>query len=140
MGGGDMFKRVTLQGSTWNELPYKFEAGTPAIAEAVGLGAAVDYLTGIGMNNISQHERIVVNYALDRLSEIRMDSLSCAGSVTAWRPSRSKMSTRTISPRCWMPKASRCGGPSLCHAHKRLNVAEMRARFLRLQRQPMWTF
>ncbi len=70
MGGGDMIKRVTLQGSTWNELPYKFEAGTPAIAEAVGLGAAVDYLTRIGMNNISQHERIVVAYALDRLSEV----------------------------------------------------------------------
>jgi cysteine desulfurase/selenocysteine lyase len=45
MGGGDMIKKVTLEGSTWNDLPYKFEAGTPAIAEAVGLGAAVDYLT-----------------------------------------------------------------------------------------------
>jgi cysteine desulfurase/selenocysteine lyase len=70
MGGGDMIKRVTLEGSTWNDLPYKFEAGTPAIAEAVGLGAAVDYLTGLGMDNILAHEQIVVDYALDRLSEV----------------------------------------------------------------------
>jgi cysteine desulfurase/selenocysteine lyase len=70
MGGGDMIKRVTLEGSTWNDLPYKFEAGTPAIAEAVGLGAAVDYLTGLGLDNILAHERIVADYALDRLSEV----------------------------------------------------------------------
>ncbi len=49
MGGGDMILRVRLDGSTWNELPWKFEAGTPAIAEAVGLGAAVDYLSAMGM-------------------------------------------------------------------------------------------
>lgn len=70
MGGGEMIKRVTLEGSTWNDLPHKFEAGTPAIAEAVGLGAAVDYLTGLGMEAILAHERIVVDYALDRLSEV----------------------------------------------------------------------
>jgi len=69
-GGGDMIKRVTLQGSTWNDLPYKFEAGTPAIAEAVGLGAAVDYLSALGMDNILAHERLVVDYALDRLAEV----------------------------------------------------------------------
>ncbi|MBN2304019.1 MAG: cysteine desulfurase [Anaerolineae bacterium] len=70
MGGGEMIKRVTLDGSTWNDLPHKFEAGTPAIAEAVGLGAAVDYLTGLGMDNILAHEQIVADYALDRLSEV----------------------------------------------------------------------
>lgn len=70
MGGGDMIKRVTLEGSTWNELPYKFEAGTPSIAQAVGLGAAVDYLSHLGMDNILAHERHVVDYALDRLSEV----------------------------------------------------------------------
>jgi cysteine desulfurase/selenocysteine lyase len=70
MGGGDMIRKVTLEGSLWNELPYKFEAGTPAIAEAVGLGAAVDYLTGLGMENILAHEQIVADYALDRLSEV----------------------------------------------------------------------
>ena len=70
MGGGDMISRVTLDGSTWNELPYKFEAGTPSIADAIGLGLAVDYLGGIGMNKIHQHEQIMTAYALDRLAEV----------------------------------------------------------------------
>ncbi len=70
MGGGDMIRTVTLEGSTWNDLPYKFEAGTPAIAQAVGLGAAVDYLTALGMENILAHEQQVVEYALERLSEV----------------------------------------------------------------------
>jgi cysteine desulfurase/selenocysteine lyase len=70
LGGGEMIKKVTLEGSTWNDLPHKFEAGTPAIAQAVGLGAAVDYLSGLGMDNILAHEKLVVDYALDRLSEI----------------------------------------------------------------------
>ncbi len=65
-----MIKRVTLEGSQWNTLPYKFEAGTPAIAQAVGLGAAVDYLDALGMDNILAHEQSVVNYALDRLAEV----------------------------------------------------------------------
>jgi cysteine desulfurase/selenocysteine lyase len=70
MGGGDMIARVTLDGSTWNELPYKFEAGTPSIADAIGLGLAVDYLTTIGMDKIYQHEKIMTAYALDRLAEV----------------------------------------------------------------------
>jgi len=70
MGGGDMIRRVTLEGSTWNDLPYKFEAGTPAIAEAVGLGAAVDYLSSIGLAAIHVYEREVVEYAHERLAEI----------------------------------------------------------------------
>lgn len=70
LGGGEMIKKVTPEGSTWNDLPHKFEAGTPAIAQAVGLGAAVDYLSALGMDNILAHEKIVVDYALDRLSEI----------------------------------------------------------------------
>jgi cysteine desulfurase/selenocysteine lyase len=53
-----------------NEIPYKFEAGTPAIAEAVGLSAAVDYLQSVGMISIAQHEREIIAYALDRLEEI----------------------------------------------------------------------
>jgi cysteine desulfurase/selenocysteine lyase len=71
MGGGDMIQRVTLAGSTWNELPYKFEAGTPSIAEAIGLGAAVDYLCGLGMDNILEHEQFITNYALEALSEVK---------------------------------------------------------------------
>jgi cysteine desulfurase/selenocysteine lyase len=70
MGGGDMIRRVTFEGSTWNELPWKFEAGTPAIAEAIGLGAAVDYLAGLGMENVRQHEIEVTAYALEALSEV----------------------------------------------------------------------
>lgn len=70
MGGGDMIARVRLDGSTWNDLPYKFEAGTPAIAEAIGLGVAVDYLSMVGMEQIHAHEQVLVSYALERLSEV----------------------------------------------------------------------
>src|SRR5690606_29107738 len=70
MGGGDMIRRVRLEGSTWNELPYKFEAGTPSVAEGIGLGAAVDYLSQVGMEQIHEHERQVTSYALEALSEI----------------------------------------------------------------------
>ena len=70
LGGGDMIKRVHLRTFVPNELPHKFEAGTPAIAEAIGLGAAVDYLSAIGMPAIAAHEREIVAYALERLEEI----------------------------------------------------------------------
>ena len=70
VGGGDMIRKVTLQGATWNDLPWKFEAGTPAIAEAIGLGAAIDYLRHIGMDRVQAHERELVGYALERLSAV----------------------------------------------------------------------
>ena len=70
MGGGDMIKQVKLRSFTPNEIPYKFEAGTPAIAEGIGFGAAVDYLTKIGMDSIQQHEQEIISYTLDRLAEI----------------------------------------------------------------------
>jgi len=70
MGGGDMIRRVTLEGFTPNELPWKFEAGTPAIAGAIGLGAAVDYLSALGMENVHRHEQFITNYALEALSEV----------------------------------------------------------------------
>ncbi len=70
LGGGDMIKRVELRSFKTNSLPHKFEAGTPAIAEAVGLGAAVDYLTNIGMGNIAKYEHEIGAYALERLEEI----------------------------------------------------------------------
>jgi cysteine desulfurase/selenocysteine lyase len=69
--GGEMIRRVTWEGSEWNDLPHKFEAGTPAIAEAIGLGAAVDYLTQLGMPNVRRHEVELTRYALDRLGQIR---------------------------------------------------------------------
>jgi cysteine desulfurase/selenocysteine lyase len=70
MGGGDMIKKVHLRSFVANEIPHKFEAGTPAIAEAVGLNTAVDYLDDIGMSAIAQHEHEIVSYALERLEEI----------------------------------------------------------------------
>jgi cysteine desulfurase/selenocysteine lyase len=70
LGGGDMIKEVKLRSFRANTLPHKFEAGTPAIAEAIGLGAAVDYLTKIDMNDIAAHEHEITEYALDRLEEI----------------------------------------------------------------------
>lgn len=68
--GGDMIEKVTTEHATWNELPWKFEAGTPNIAGGIGLGAAVDYLTGIGMPTVFKHEVELTDYALKRLSEI----------------------------------------------------------------------
>jgi cysteine desulfurase / selenocysteine lyase len=70
MGGGDMIREVTLAGSKWNTVPYKFEAGTPSIAEAIGLGAAVDYLQAVGMDWVRAHERELVAYAYARMSEV----------------------------------------------------------------------
>ena len=70
LGGGDMIREVTLQGSRWNTIPYKFEAGTPSIAEAIGLGAAVDYLTQVGMEWVHAHERALTAYAYARMAEV----------------------------------------------------------------------
>jgi len=70
LGGGDMIREVKLRYFRPNELPYKFEAGTPAIAEAVGFGAAVDYLNSIGMDKVAAHEHEMIEYALERLEEI----------------------------------------------------------------------
>lgn len=70
LGGGDMIKKVTLSGFTPNDIPYKFEAGTPAIAEAIGFQTAVEYLNKIGMDAIQTHEKSITEYAYDRLSEI----------------------------------------------------------------------
>ncbi len=66
--GGDMIRQVTFDGAEWNELPWKFEAGTPAIVEAIGLGAAVDYLNKLGMPQIRRHEIELTAYAFKRLS------------------------------------------------------------------------
>lgn len=70
MGGGDMIKRVYLRKFATNDLPHKFEAGTPAIAEAIGLGSAVDYLKKIGLEAVARHEQELISYALDRLAEV----------------------------------------------------------------------
>src|SRR5437588_3218232 len=70
MGGGDMIRTVSLRQSTWNDLPWKFEAGTPAIAEAIGEGVAVDYLTALGMENVQQHEQQITRYAMEQLRSV----------------------------------------------------------------------
>jgi len=70
MGGGEMIETVSMESSTWNEIPYKFEAGTPNFAQAVGLGAAVDYLKTIGMSTIAEHENTLTTYALNKINQI----------------------------------------------------------------------
>jgi cysteine desulfurase/selenocysteine lyase len=70
LGGGDMIKSVHLRESEWNDVPYKFEAGTPNVAHAIGLGAAIDYLNGLGMARVQAHEQAIAAYALERLSTV----------------------------------------------------------------------
>ena len=69
-GGGEMISSVALGGSTWAEVPHKFEAGTPDIAGAIGLAAAIRYLNGIGLDVLHRYETELISYALDRLGEI----------------------------------------------------------------------
>jgi cysteine desulfurase/selenocysteine lyase len=68
--GGHMIRKVTVEKTTWNEIPHKFEAGTAPIAEAVGLAAALDYVTGVGHPAIERHEHELTEYALGRLAEV----------------------------------------------------------------------
>ncbi len=70
LGGGDMIRTVSLTDATWNDLPWKFEAGTPNIADVVGFGAAIDYLEAAGMDRIRRHEVELTTYALERMREI----------------------------------------------------------------------
>lgn len=71
LSGGGMISEVTLEGARWDELPWKFEAGTPAIAQGVGLAVAVEYLQGLGMAAVQAHEHTLVQYALERLQQMR---------------------------------------------------------------------
>ncbi|HKF38621.1 MAG TPA: aminotransferase class V-fold PLP-dependent enzyme, partial [Ktedonobacteraceae bacterium] len=66
----EMIRTVGWRESTWNDLPWKFEAGTPAIAEAIGLGAAVDYLNALGMEHVRQHEQAITTYAMEQLRTV----------------------------------------------------------------------
>jgi cysteine desulfurase / selenocysteine lyase len=81
LGGGEMIETVTMHSSTYAPAPHKFEAGTPPIAEAVGLGAAVDYLTAIGMDKVAEHERALTQYAVERLMGVQ--DLRIIGPATA---------------------------------------------------------
>ena len=118
--GGDMISSVELQSATWNELPFKFEAGTPPVAEAVGLGAAVDYLKTLGMERVRAHEQALTAYMLERLSEIpglriagpiRRSRTARAPSAAAGSPrSRSRVCIPTTSP-SWRTAAACASAP-----------------------------
>jgi cysteine desulfurase/selenocysteine lyase len=69
-GGGEMIRRVRLEGATWNDVPWKFEAGTPSIADVIAFSAALDYLSALGMGNVRAHEQAVTAYALGRLRQL----------------------------------------------------------------------
>jgi len=71
MGGGEMIREVHLQDARWNDLPWKFEAGTPNIEGVIGLGAAVNYLTKLGMQNVREHEKDITRYAIERLAGVK---------------------------------------------------------------------
>ena len=75
LSGGEMIREVHLDHATWNDLPYKFEAGTMNIAQAIGLGAAIDYLNDVGMENIREHERRLGEYAYDKIREVEGGTL-----------------------------------------------------------------
>ncbi len=79
LGGGEMIRDVRLDGFTTNELPWKFEAGTPAIVEAIGWGAAIDYLAALGMTEVRDHEERLTRYALDALTERFGDAIHIYG-------------------------------------------------------------
>jgi cysteine desulfurase/selenocysteine lyase len=89
-GGGEMIEEVFHDHSTWKPIPYKFEAGTMQIAQQVGLGAAVDYLEALGMDNVRAHEEEVTRYALDRLLSVGAtvygpkDAATRGGAVSFW--------------------------------------------------------
>ena len=87
--GGDMISTVTLEGATWNELPWKYEAGSPSVADGIGLGAAVDYLSNLGMEAVYQHEHKLLEYALENLLSL--------GGVTVYGPHDSENRLSVVS-------------------------------------------
>lgn len=96
MCGGDMIRTVRLNEATWNDLPWKFEAGTPAIAQGVGLGAAVDFLTELDMDAVHEHERDLIAYALEALSEV--DGLTLYGPPAYQRGGVASFNLKGIHP------------------------------------------
>jgi cysteine desulfurase/selenocysteine lyase len=96
MSGGDMIKTVRVEGTTYHDLPWKFEAGTQAIGEVIGLGAAVDYLTALGMDAVREHEREITEYAYEALSDI--EGLTLYGPPPARRSGVISFSLKGIHP------------------------------------------
>src|SRR5258708_6519838 len=104
MSGGDMIRTVRVEGTTYHDLPWKFEAGTQAIAEVIGLGAAVDYLSALGMDAVRAHEREITEYAFEALSDVE--------GLTLFRlpplPDRARVCLRA-GHHCAMPLMTRLG-------------------------------
>ena len=130
LAGGEMIREVHLRRSEFNDIPWKFEAGTPAVGDAIGLGVAADYLMDIGMDAVRSHERSLVAYALDGpAARGAVDrAVRADGPGPAWRRrSRStcRASIRTTSPRCWIGTGSPCGPGHHCTMplHERLDLA-----------------
>ena len=96
LGGGDMIKKVYLRSFTPNDLPHKFEAGTSAIAEAIGFGAAVDYLTALGMENVARHEHNIISYALEALNEV--DGLKVFGPTADYKGAVASFTLAGVHP------------------------------------------
>ncbi len=112
LGGGEMIETVTMERSTYAAIPHRFEAGTPPIVEAVGLGAAVDYLSALGMENVQRHEQAITGYALEGLATVpglRSSARPPRTSAAGRSPSRSTASTRTTWARCSTRTASPSG-------------------------------
>ncbi|HEX9362442.1 MAG TPA: cysteine desulfurase, partial [Candidatus Dormibacteraeota bacterium] len=132
MAGGDMIKTVRVEGTTYHDLPWKFEAGTQAIAEVIGLGAAVDYLNGLGMDAVRAHELEITDYAYEALSDI--DGLTLYGPPPARRAGVVSFCLKGIHPHdlatiadrdqvclraghhCAMPLMTRLGVPATARA------------------------
>jgi cysteine desulfurase/selenocysteine lyase len=130
--GGDMIKTVRVEGTTYHDLPWKFEAGTQAIAEVIGLGAAVDYLNGLGMDAVRAHELEITDYAYEALTDI--DGLTLYGPPPARRAGVISFSLAGIHPHdlatiadrdqvclraghhCAMPLMTRLGIPATARA------------------------
>lgn len=100
LGGGEMIETVSMHSSTYAPAPHKFEAGTPPIAQAVGLGAAVDYLSAIGMENIYRHEHAITEYAVKRLLEVPTSGSSVLRRPRTAAP-RSPSRSATSTPTTW---------------------------------------
>ena len=107
LAGGDMIKKVRLDGTVYNDLPWKFEAGTQAIAEVIGLGSAIEYLTDLGMDNVRAHEREITEYAYEALSEI--DGLTVYGPPPARRAGVVSFAVKGIHPHDLATIADRSG-------------------------------
>ena len=132
MAGGDMIKTVRIEGTTYHDLPWKFEAGTQAIAEVIGLGAAVDYLNELGMDAVRAHELEITEYAYEALSEV--EGLTVYGPPPSRRAGVISFSVNGIHPHdlatiadrdqvclraghhCAMPLMTRLGIPATARA------------------------